>query len=531
METEQKTESSGSVAYRTERIIASLVMAWVIILTSYMIFQERSLSQESMYFLKILISLSGAVMLATLPGFFDISYGISGLTIRAAGGAAAFVFIFTQSPNIPNFHKETVAPHSAPAVTRPGTSSSIEHRDSSIGHRDSDALPVLVSLSIDPMSVASLASGGTTNGGSEGTGAWESTILVDQEQTPSGVPSSMLATAMTAVQGSAARLADGALHLLERIANALRDTVSWVGVKAMALLENLRAPKGMLASDIQAFIVSIPQATADLVNTAAAPAVAAVDHLGEQMPVLDGLGDTVANLPGILTTTVGNTVNSVGDLVGGILHAPTDTLALTGKAVGDLTENLAGTTKEVLAATRGLAQGVNAQVSAITEKLNDVAPALISPISPTLQKLDVATSGFHDAIGDVTSALPPLTAVLGSGEGLTLPPLPIPAVRGIGGQVIGGQVEEVRGGCEHCVLQPLNLGSRGDGTPGGGLLGGRLGGIGLGNGPGGGSGAASSGTAGSVGGIGRSGGGAVSSAVGGLGSAVGNTTRGLLGRR
>jgi hypothetical protein len=93
MTTEQRPATPAKPAYRTERVIASLVMAWILCLTSYMIFQDKALSEASMYFLKILLSLSGAVMLATLPGFFDINYGVGGLTIRAAGGAAAFVFI------------------------------------------------------------------------------------------------------------------------------------------------------------------------------------------------------------------------------------------------------------------------------------------------------------------------------------------------------------------------------------------------------------------------------------------------------
>jgi hypothetical protein len=99
--------------YRTERIIGSLTVAWVIILTTYMIFQNNELSYTSVYFLKIILSLSGAVMLATLPGFFDVSYTLSGFSVRAAGGAAAFVFIYTQSPNLPIIDKFQTAP--APA--------------------------------------------------------------------------------------------------------------------------------------------------------------------------------------------------------------------------------------------------------------------------------------------------------------------------------------------------------------------------------------------------------------------------------
>ena len=195
MDTEQRPQSSAKPAYRTERIIASLVMAWVIILTSYMIFQERALSQESIYFLKILLALSGAVMLATLPGFFDINYGVGGLSIRAAGGAAAFVFIYTQSPNIPNFSKPTAAPYSAPATPRQGTTSSNQHFDS-------DATPMLVALSIDPFGMASAMSSFTAGSEAGGTNSGGTTILVSNDGTLPSYESTMVSTAVTVIRTS-----------------------------------------------------------------------------------------------------------------------------------------------------------------------------------------------------------------------------------------------------------------------------------------------------------------------------------------
>jgi len=198
--------------------------------------------------------------------------------------------------------------------------------------------------------------------------------------------------------------------------------------------------------------------------------------------------------------------------------------------VHDLTGNLADTTKDVLETTRGLTNGVNAQVAAITERLNDVAPSLIAPISPVLGKLDATTNALHDVAGDVTSALPPLTAALGEGNGLQLPQLPLPA-----GGLLKGRVEEVRGGCSNCLLQPLDLGGRRDLAASAGL-GGALSGLGIGragggggvsSGGGGGSGGISSGAAGGIGG----GAGPVSSTLRGVGGAVGNTVGGLLRRR
>jgi hypothetical protein len=503
-----------------------------------MIFQERALSQESMYFLKILISLSGAVMLATLPGFFDISYGVSGLTIRAAGGAAAFVFIYTQSPNIPNFSKPTAAPYSTtPAVTRPGTTSN--------NHRyDADSTPLLVALSFDPLGMASSTSKVTVHGEAGGpaspdgtmSGAGDGPVLGSSGTAPGGASAAVL-TVVTLAKDGVSHLMGSALQVLDRLATALRTAISWLGAKASALIDQFKALNATPAADIQAFIASVPDAVADLLNSAATPATSAVGQLSvtlEHLPVSAGIGDTVGSVPDLLTSTVGDTVNVVGDLVTGVLHSPKDTLALTGKAVNDLTQGLNETTK-------GLTQSVNAHVADITEKLNDVAPTLIAPISPALGRLDAVTNTVHD-LGDVTSALPPLTTALNGAGDLGLPQLRLPSGS------MESRVEEVRGGCEACVLQPLDLGGRGDSRLGGGL-GSGLAGLGLGRGgdSGGGSSSAAGGGAsgpdggggggpaggGVVSGVGAgpSGGGTVSSAVGGVTSAVGNTASGLLGRR
>ena len=40
-------------------------------------------------------------MVATLPGFFNVDLNAPGFAVRAAGGAAAFVFVYTQSPSVP----------------------------------------------------------------------------------------------------------------------------------------------------------------------------------------------------------------------------------------------------------------------------------------------------------------------------------------------------------------------------------------------------------------------------------------------
>jgi hypothetical protein len=68
---------------------------------SYLILSDRTFDPGRVYFLKILLSLSCGIMVATLPGFFNVDLTLPGIAVRAAGGAAAFVFVFTQSPSVP----------------------------------------------------------------------------------------------------------------------------------------------------------------------------------------------------------------------------------------------------------------------------------------------------------------------------------------------------------------------------------------------------------------------------------------------
>jgi hypothetical protein len=90
----------GSPAHY-ERIVGIIVAVWVIALVSFLILSTREFDPTRIYFLKILLSLSCGILVATLPGFIDVGLTLPGISLRAAGGAAAFVFVFTQSPSVP----------------------------------------------------------------------------------------------------------------------------------------------------------------------------------------------------------------------------------------------------------------------------------------------------------------------------------------------------------------------------------------------------------------------------------------------
>jgi hypothetical protein len=548
VEQQQRPIGNAKPAYRTERIIASLVMAWILCLTSYMIFQDKALSEASMYFLKILLSMSGAVMLATLPGFFDINYGVGGLSIRAAGGAAAFVFIYTQSPHIPNL-KSTVAPVVPIESSRP-------RQSSDAGSFSRDAFPLMVALSFDPTGVASSMATSVSQAGGV-------PMVVEGDSVPAQRGSTVSYVVET-VTGTVARVAQGAIALLDRSSTLLRTAVAWIGNTASYALGKVLPTDTVAISEIGNVVGQLPARAGELLETALAPALSAVSDLSLQLqgtsPLLGVVGETVAIVPQVLhgtttvltntvtdlTGTVSNTLTgtlgSVQNLASGVLTRPDQALAVTGEAVGDITKGLLNTTKDVLATTSNLTKGVGEQLAVVTNKLNDVAPALVSQINPDFdrasraaEKLRTNAGLFRDRQNDFTSALPKLSD--------------LPAVRalelkqnGFRNDRLGerfNESAEVRGGCGSCVLPPLDGGALG--RVGGalnntlaGVLGGRGSGAagasggGNGGGVGGGSGPASGGGAGGGGGPV---GGVVSGVVGAVGGTVSGLTKGLTRRR
>jgi hypothetical protein len=506
-----------------------------------------------MYFLKILLSLSGAVMLATLPGFFDINYGVGGLTIRAAGGAAAFVFIYTQSPHIPAL-KSTVAP----------VSPIEKHRTSRTSGADSfgnGSLPLMLALSFDPISFASstrsitTVEAGARTGGEGGYG----------HQSGSGPVSVIMQT----VTHTVVQVANSTLALLDRSSTLLRTAVSWIGQKVAHALETLLPLETFAVSELRDTLAELPDTTGAILDSALAPALSAIDglstQLGETSPLLNVVGDTVAVVPQVLngttaavTDTVGNLTETVGDtlsstvgtvnnLATGLLRDPRQAVALTGEAVGDLSKGLVDTTTGVLSATKGLTDGAGAQIAAITDKLNDVAPALVSQINPDFDraardadKLRENAGLLARGLGDVTAALPALPEVKSKGL-LGLDTGRLGNGRLGGADRLGGGGErfnesaEIRGGCTNCLLQPIEntvSGASAVLNSGASRLGSGLSRAGAGSGSGsgrigggpasaGGSAAASAGPAG----------GPVSGVVNSVGSTLNRTTRGLLGGR
>lgn len=584
MSTQGQQSPVASPIYRTERVIASLVMAWVIILTTYMIFQDHALSHASMYFLKIILSLSGAVMLATLPGFMDVNYTIGGFSVRAAGGAAAFVFIYTQSPNLPALKLD-------PAEAKPAQHQPVRKSDNL--SQLSNGLPMLMAFSLIAPDL--LFSFGPSDKANSRSGGFEAGVEINPPQSdplsgaaPGGIGLGEAvrgdAAAVVVTIASYARAAGRELlMLLDTAAAALRGGVSKLADTVGNLLEVAKMLGGVPPQGIALVSQNLTARTDELVSSIVGIEGAPTDSL---FTLFDGLtiglsGDSQNPVGGIVAT-VGGTVEGLTSLVQGSVHTLLDctgTLAhgvtgLLDGATGGLTAGLTPAANElvsglasatgrvvdgitpVVAKTAGqLMDGVGDGVGQLTERLNAVSPTLLNAI-------DQDFLAGHSLIAapnplETTASLPRLDKLGGTLDKLRVNDHGLLAGGGLLGR--GGERNSLASkfndplGGEALPTGPVCIGGCGGTLLSGvgGALSGTVGGLGAGqgrllgslNGGGAAAGPALGGASGGLlsggnlgaspaAGLGRAGapGGAISSTVGTTRSILGGVTRGL-GRR
>ena len=397
MSTQGQQSQAGSPVYRTERVIASLVMAWVIILTTYMIFQDHALSHASMYFLKIILSLSGAVMLATLPGFMDVNYNVGGFSVRAAGGAAAFVFIYTQSPNLPALKID-------PAQARPAQKQVLPKSDNL--SQLTNGYPTLMAVSLVPPGL--LFSSAPSNGGSGRTGGFEAGVSItpdDGDAPLSGAPGISIGEAVSTDAVAFVRAAAGYARvavrefrvLLDTAATALRDGVSRLAGTVGDLLGALKTLAGAPRHAITLVSDSLSTTTDDMISGLLGPEGApAGDLLGQVSGLTTGLLGGLGNsLDGILSNPDG-TVQALTSAVQDTTHTVLNTTEKLAHGVTDLLDNATG------GLTSGLTPAANQIVSGITSTTGRVVDGITPVVTNTASQV---LDGVGDGIGKLTEQL------------------------------------------------------------------------------------------------------------------------------
>ncbi|WP_125461585.1 MULTISPECIES: hypothetical protein [Rhodomicrobium] len=402
-----------SPVYRTERIIASLTMAWVIILTTYMIFQDHALSYTSLYFLKIILSMSGAVMLATLPGFIDINYSLGGFSVRAAGGAAAFVFIFTQSPNLPVLKLD-------PAQARPAAQRERPAKDPDKMSALTDELPMMVAFSIDPMSIlpdeanpdarraeAPAELERPTPGGSGGAGI--------------GLGAAVMADAGAVMEKAAVILRAAVRRLraaLDAAASALRGGLGKFAATAKGLLGLEPGGPGLgqtIALVTESVSARLDQLTAALLGPEAAPLSSLLGGAGDIGGSLAGrLGDAAGGIVAATDGTVQSLAAGVQDTAHDLLDG---TQALAGKVTGLLDNTTGGLTS-------GLARPVNALVGGLNETAGGLVDGIVPVATGTTSRLLAGVGKGLDTITDQLNLVSP-SLVPGLDRERAATPLPV----------------------------------------------------------------------------------------------------------
>jgi hypothetical protein len=400
----------ASPLYRTERVIASLTMAWVIILTTYMIFQDHALSHTSIYFLKIILALSGAVMLATLPGFFDVNYSIGGFSVRAAGGAAAFVFIYTQSPHLPTLNAaDAQTPPPARESQPPPAPTPLSSR--------ADGFPVLMALSISPASLLPAPAHTNYQGIS---------IEAGTESGSAGAGIGAGAQRMSIGEAVRTDISAFAATVVSYVRSGLQRVKTWLDIAAQRFRSGidglLAIAKDLLGlaplADTSPQLIGVLQEdglpaqlddlTGSLLDTATQPVGALLINLNQlSSSLLGGLSDTAGGVVAITDHSVGALLTTVQDTTHGLLEG-TNTLvhgttALLNSTTGDLTSGLTapidgltsgvtsatadlvnGAAPKVAATASGVLQSVNAGLTQVTNGINAISPSIVSQIDPDM---------------------------------------------------------------------------------------------------------------------------------------------------
>lgn len=100
-----------SVFPTIERVIAIGIALVVVGLIVYLIIRNEPIADPDLVVpLRILLSFAMAVLGATIPGFLNLSWKAGGLTVRAAGALALFVFTFWATPQVLKYPSRPALP-------------------------------------------------------------------------------------------------------------------------------------------------------------------------------------------------------------------------------------------------------------------------------------------------------------------------------------------------------------------------------------------------------------------------------------
>lgn len=133
----EKTPVATTAPSKLERFIGILFAFLVLALISYTIVMETKIDDNKMPLLYILISIMAGAVVATIPGFLNIDYSGKGMSLRAAGGIAAFVLVLSV---LQELHTPTKTQANPTPQTTPFNNTNINNTNTNVNHQSSQAI-------------------------------------------------------------------------------------------------------------------------------------------------------------------------------------------------------------------------------------------------------------------------------------------------------------------------------------------------------------------------------------------------------
>lgn len=116
-----KSEKGGDPVVNSpsnlEKAIGIIFAFLIFGLIAYTIVGNVTVGQEKIPLLYALIALMAGVVVSTIPGFLNVDYSGKGVTLRAAGGAAAFVLVFVSLQEMQSSTKSAEKKKDPPVTT------------------------------------------------------------------------------------------------------------------------------------------------------------------------------------------------------------------------------------------------------------------------------------------------------------------------------------------------------------------------------------------------------------------------------
>lgn len=114
-----------------DRIAATFAALVIVGLVAFLLVRNQPITDPRLFFaLRVVLSLSAAILGASIPGFLNLRWSGGGLAVRAGGALALFVLTFVYTPDLVQDHggsagiqinQKSTGPFSPPVIGNTGS--------------------------------------------------------------------------------------------------------------------------------------------------------------------------------------------------------------------------------------------------------------------------------------------------------------------------------------------------------------------------------------------------------------------------